>query len=536
MGYALLFVEALAFSLLLPAVLLAYVARMERRRFRIVAALLVLLVPLGVYATLTGLAGYFQLVVPVTDRWFLPLGLVTASYLVGGVWLFWRSSEAAAWPRARLAAACGVAAILTLMTFWNLDLAVRQQLALLRTKVSALALSEAPASVPDRDNAALLYDRAFTLLKPSEEEPSFSDEWDDRWGTWMGQAESDDLDPDDPDLVRFLERWTPAVEALLEASKRPDCSFGHNYAWPSFDMLLPELPQVRQSSHLLSLQARADAARGNGAAALRCVQAMLTLADHTSAEPILISLLVGIAIDDLAITALSHVLSEVPLSEEDISVLELEESFSYGRRFRRALRMEEAFGISVLCDAAGAGGVDLLQEYGFAAWPPLASLYRVFLLGQDVAAYRGGLKEFQQLASEPYHRSKPQWDTVVHWWYRGPQGLLTRHLIPSFVGCAKQVAQGDARRRLARILVDVHRYRAREGRLPQSLEDLVPAITTFVPIDPFDGQPLRLGRKDAYLIAYSIGPDGEDNGGTALDSDSKTGDIVLRVAPLSGDR
>ncbi len=34
-----------------------------------------------------------------------------------------------------------------------------------------------------------------------------------------------------------------------------------------------------------------------------------------------------------------------------------------------------------------------------------------------------------------------------------------------------------------------------------------------VPADPFDGKPLRCKRTADGLMVYSVGPDGEDNGG-----------------------
>lgn len=531
MGYVLLFVEALGLSLMLAATLLACAARVQREGLRRLASLAVLLVPLGLYITLTGLLAYYQFVEPVTDRWFLPLALSTAGYCAGGLWLFRRRRTAASWSRGRLATASGIAAILTLMTFWNLDLAIRQQLALLRTKVSALALSAAPAEVPDRHNAALLYERAFELMERPGEGTSLEDAWSDRWDEWL-QSRSDDFDPDDPELELFLESQTPAIETLLDASEQPDCSFGHNYYWPHFDMLLPELMSLRRASKVLALEARRRAAEGDPRGALQCVDATFTVADHISREPILICLLVGIALDELAVTTLSAIVSSHPMSEDDLAVVELDETLSYDRRFQRALRMEEAFGISVLCDGASTGAGDVMQRIGVSGVFPIAALYRVFLLGQDVAVYRWLLGELQQLAAEPFHRAREKWDALTETWESRPRGLLARILIPSLTRCAEQVALGDARRRLAGVLVDVQRYRAQEQRLPRSLQDLVPGIARSVPVDPFDGRPLRLARRDGQLVAYSIGPDGQDDGGAPFDSADRPGDLTVPVARL----
>jgi hypothetical protein len=51
-----------------------------------------------------------------------------------------------------------------------------------------------------------------------------------------------------------------------------------------------------------------------------------------------------------------------------------------------------------------------------------------------------------------------------------------------------------------------------EGRLPDSLEDLVPVPLANVPRDPFDGAPIRYDRETRVL--YSVGRDCEDRGGS----------------------
>ena len=71
------------------------------------------------------------------------------------------SPAAASWSRGRLSVALAVVAALHMMTYWNLDLAAREQLATLRADAGRLALSVAPARVPDADNAALIYEQAF---------------------------------------------------------------------------------------------------------------------------------------------------------------------------------------------------------------------------------------------------------------------------------------------------------------------------------------------------------------------------------------
>jgi hypothetical protein len=72
----------------------------------------------------------------------------------------------------------------------------------------------------------------------------------------------------------------------------------------------------------------------------------------------------------------------------------------------------------------------------------------------------------------------------------------------------------QARLRSAAAGLAAERYRRdRQGHWPRSVEAMVPRYMAQVPADPYDGKPLRLRLLPDGLVVYSVGPDGEDNGG-----------------------
>jgi hypothetical protein len=75
------------------------------------------------------------------------------------------------------------------------------------------------------------------------------------------------------------------------------------------------------------------------------------------------------------------------------------------------------------------------------------------------------------------------------------------------------------------------RYRRRYGRWPDQLSALVPEFLSAVPLDPFDGAPLRPRRTDDGLVIYSLGADRQDNGGSINRDDVGVDgtDLGLRV-------
>ncbi len=62
------------------------------------------------------------------------------------------------------------------------------------------------------------------------------------------------------------------------------------------------------------------------------------------------------------------------------------------------------------------------------------------------------------------------------------------------------------------VLLACRCYREREGRLPSSLDDLIPRYLKEVPLDPYDGCPLRYSAERG--IIWSAGKDLKDGGGS----------------------
>jgi hypothetical protein len=68
--------------------------------------------------------------------------------------------------------------------------------------------------------------------------------------------------------------------------------------------------------------------------------------------------------------------------------------------------------------------------------------------------------------------------------------------------------------RCAIAAVAAERFRQQAGRWPTGLQELVSDHLRCVPKDPFDGKELRFRRLEDGIVIYSLGPDGQDNGGT----------------------
>jgi hypothetical protein len=83
-------------------------------------------------------------------------------------------------------------------------------------------------------------------------------------------------------------------------------------------------------------------------------------------------------------------------------------------------------------------------------------------------------------------------------------------------------------------MVAVERYRVANNRWPDTLPELVPAYLPKVPLDPYDGAPLRYRRLSDGVVIYSVGADGKDNGGKLTDGRTREGiDVGFRLWDVS---
>jgi hypothetical protein len=70
-----------------------------------------------------------------------------------------------------------------------------------------------------------------------------------------------------------------------------------------------------------------------------------------------------------------------------------------------------------------------------------------------------------------------------------------------------------AHERLLMAELAVRCYQSEQGRLPPSLEQLVPTYLQQVPLDPFSGRPIIYHPQGTNWLLYSVGEDGVDDGG-----------------------
>jgi hypothetical protein len=90
------------------------------------------------------------------------------------------------------------------------------------------------------------------------------------------------------------------------------------------------------------------------------------------------------------------------------------------------------------------------------------------------------------------------------------------NLLPGYEKYTEAFHRNQALLASAAAALAAERYRLKHGRWPEKLDQLVPEFLTKLPDDPFAPGSLRLARWADGIVIYSVGPDGQDNGGNVL--------------------
>ena len=294
--------------------------------------------------------------------------------------------------------------------------------------------------------------------------------------------------------------------------------------------MLPQMQTFRSVARHMTLRTRVCAAREDIDGAIESIETTLATARAMEHQLSLVEQLVRIAIVGIALGDVEHLLATADLTDEqlgrlhaDVWALNIQDSFTKSLIGERAVGFQgfheypppPAPRTATAADPMAGGQMmraadchfylQLMQDLIDAsrAMPPKS------LQNAKVADAR--IAEAQQ--SDPLAGMKYQ---------------LSNAIMPSIKAAFEANARTHAMRTLLLASIAARRYQLKYGQFPQELEAIVPEFLTEAPVDPYDGQPLRLQLKGDELVLYSIGRDQRDDGGQEL-QDRNEPDIVVRL-------
>jgi hypothetical protein len=403
---------------------------------------------------------------------------------------------------------------------WRVKLgrSVKAEVAAIRTNglpVDMADLERWPAVVPDEQNAALVLNQAWGMLGPTNRERLFALRLPVRGGVLSNRTE----------MAAVVVTNAAAMELVYGVTNAANSRYPINYL-DGPNARLPHLAGLKSLAQVFALGAVLKADQNDPRGAFKDVVSSQKLSRSLDNEPILISQLVSAAILTMTTESLERVLARVALPDGEL--LELENGF-------REAEATNKFWMALVGERATDGEMlRMLQEDPRAfiimankmsspdeqtkvpVRNPGVGWKAIGFFERDREYFLRAMEEnITALAKGPpvslsYTNKLDAIETEA----RAGWHLMSSMFLPSFSKVVRRDADMRARLRTAATAIAVERWRvAHGGQVPDSLDGLVPSFLPSIPIDPFDGKSLRFKKLAKGYVIYSVGPNGEDDGG-----------------------
>jgi len=300
--------------------------------------------------------------------------------------------------------------------------------------------------------------------------------------------------------------------AAMEHSRYPvDLSKG-------FEALMPDLSNIRSGAFLLKLEAILHAENGKPEKVVDSIESTFGLARSLSKDPIFISQLVRIACQALAVSALEHTINRTEFTDEQLvdlsqTLINAEDPSAMFRAFAG----ERCMGVSILKMPAAKipSMLSIANNRPHLLGVLAISLYRFAgLADMDAIIYLDLMNDYMKAIQLPPQQRQEAADAVDARFDKTSRIHVLLHVIMPALSRATTIdVRNIAQLHTALAGIAVQRYRLATDNLPDTLAELTPTYLDAVPKDPFDGEELRYKKLETGFVVYSIGEDGNDDGG-----------------------
>lgn len=336
----------------------------------------------------------------------------------------------------------------------------------------------------------------------------------------------------------MLDANQPRLDLLHQAAQFPQTRFALDYGLgPSME--IPHLAQLRELAAISVLEAGLTAQKGDMDRSEKALLTLTALDRVLRDEPLMMSQGTRMSIHTSASNALRRALECGSFS--DTQLARLQEAFgaleSPDMPFRaligeRAMRCMHYGRMNISKKHAKTGPNRVENVHRDYRYRVVLSLIN---LSGDSIQFLDGMRKWIDISRKPFPEAlaaaaildKTQDDEHYG------RLSLSASILPTIGYHIASFARDAAELRIAKTALAVERYRVQYAKPPTALQDLVPAFIDAVPIDPFDGQPLRYRVAGNNYRIYSIANNKKDDGGEEPQKGQKRkhgeGDYVFLV-------
>jgi len=368
--------------------------------------------------------------------------------------------------------------------------------------------------IPDEENAY------HYLMLAQADVDAFATDWE-RVGESFEYERR--LHPEQVDeLAAVVDKYPKMFEHLEQAAACEQYRAKIDYS-EGIGMLLPHASSFRSAARALAAKALVVAYQGDGDAALKQCEISLRLTRHLRHEPTLISHLVHLVSQRIAVLTANQTLRVAETSREARrQVDDVLAGLDNRQGVVDAMKGERAMGILTF-EQLREGKLDP-DGLGFGSGSRISVLSTTWLgqayLNDDEAKYIEILNKQIEAATLPKQRGEKVMEAVFDDLRdSGFRHVLTRLLVPALGSVVTATDRTEAANRCLRVLLAIEE---KDDPVLAAIDLLEEART-----DPFSDQPLMLRDEEGEPLVYSVGENGVDDGGKIYPPDNEALDIGL---------
>lgn len=413
-----------------------------------------------------------------------------------------------------LVVACLVFAIYTVLRvaspFINTSQKIDVEIAKIKAKGEPVTLSQlAQPPVPDNENAAIIYDKAFHFTKTPEGKKDF-----EIIGEFVSRENG----------KRDAKQWAKAREAVArnkeiislieEAQKRPNCRFSMDWS-KGLEAEFPHLSKLRDLSRYLCADSLINASNGNMNEAVDSLLLQIRLLESIKNEHCLIPLLVKISITRIICRSVYETLSYGKITEVQAEkIYNAISEIEYGSDLGKALQGERVIYLSFYKNLreANFNGSKANKNTNLSSQRKGRNTVNAIFGSEEVYYLRNMAKQIRN-ADLCYREAKIKGIDKESNSERPKYAFFSDIYNPVFSRARGSRDTAIAELAGIQTLLACQAYRDRYHGYPQTLGELRIKIGWKLPKDVFSGRDMIYKPHNGGFILYSVGSDLKDNGG-----------------------
>lgn len=387
--------------------------------------------------------------------------------------------------------------------------------------ITLAELNDSYSIGPDEENAA---DIILDALQ-------YYNKWDDERAKPLpiiGEKKLAADEPYDPNTLQLAEEFLTdnkeMIGMLEKAAKIKHARYPIDLT-QGLAVIHPPLGSFQNAGKVLSVAAGTYAEKNKPDKAIETLETMKAVSHSLAKEPLLISQLVLMACDAITIETMERVISRCDLSDTQLNRLaSLVASMQAHSPIATGLIGERCMLTSFIADgssasmAGGGGGA----RFAYAGLKISGMAYNdgvviIEIYKQAIDACKLPLQDRLAVADAIEKRVRSL----------GFVNFMVKMIIPAVVRVIGMDTRQAAKLQVAQTAIAAELYKRKTGKLPANLTDLTGEYLKDVPVDPFDGKPLRYRKTQTGFIIYSIGTDKTDDGGSK--GTRSAGDITFQI-------